>query len=44
MLACGNVRNRSEILHRLKVLPESPIADDAKVLYLASAHHLYGRE
>lgn len=39
-LACGNLHNRSEILHRLKALPEGPLADHPKVLHLVNAHRL----
>ena len=43
VLACGNQHNRSEILHRLKALPEGPLADHPKVLHLVNAHRLYGQ-
>ena len=43
-VALGNVRYRSEILHRLKVLPEGPIADHGEGLYLVTAHCQHGQE
>lgn len=41
-LACGNLKNRSEILALLHALPESPRADDEEVLYFIDRHSLAG--
>jgi len=42
-LACGNLRNRDEILHLLEALPGTPVADRFEVLHLINAHRLYGQ-
>ena len=41
-LACGNLRNRREILRLLAALPAVPQADGSEVLHLVESHHLYG--
>lgn len=42
-LACGNLRNRKEILALLTALPEAYIADHTEVLHLMESARLYGR-
>lgn len=42
-LACGNLHNRSEILHLLEALPGARLADHAEVLHLINSHRLYGQ-
>lgn len=42
-LACGNLRNRSEILALLSALPRVATATDEEVLFLAEEHQLMGR-
>jgi len=42
-LACGNLRNRSELLALLSALPAAPKADDAEVLAFIERHRLMGR-
>lgn len=42
-LACGNMRNRGEILALLGCLPAAPQADQDEVLYLIERHRLMGR-
>ena len=42
-LACGNLRNRSEVLGLLKDLPQAPVATDAEVLLFIERHELMGR-
>ena len=41
-LACGNLKNRDEILTLLKTLPEAHVAEHSEVLHLVNAHRLYG--
>ena len=41
-LACGNIKNRSEILALLQVLPEVPTIDLAEYLYFIEQNHLSG--
>ncbi|MCG7899011.1 MAG: type II toxin-antitoxin system VapC family toxin [Candidatus Thiodiazotropha weberae] len=41
-LACGNLRNRDEILRLLNDLPQSPIATPAEALHFIESHHLMG--
>jgi predicted nucleic acid-binding protein len=41
-LACGTVKNRSEILALLQALPKAQIADDHEVLHLLETQKLYG--
>jgi hypothetical protein len=42
-LACGNLRNRVEILENLGQLPSAVAADQGEVLELIEARHLCGR-
>jgi hypothetical protein len=42
-LACGNLRNRVEILGLLAALPETHIAEHEEALHLVKHHHLHGR-
>lgn len=42
-LACGNLRNRGEILELLGHLPAAPQADQDEMLYLIERHQLMGR-
>ena len=42
-LACGNLRNRDELLQDLKGLPTIPSASHAEVLYLIEERRLMGR-
>ena len=41
-LACGNLRNRDEILKLLNDLPESPVATSEEVLSFIESHQLMG--
>jgi len=41
-LACGMLKNRSEILALLQSLPKAQIADDHEVLHLLETQKLYG--
>ena len=42
-LACGRMRNRSEILGLLAALPGAVVADHAEVLAFVETHRLFGR-
>ncbi len=42
-LACGNLKNRKEILTLLVALPGSRVAEHSEVLHLLNSQHLYGR-
>ena len=42
-LACGNLRNRTEVLRLLQDLPQLPVANDAEVLFFIERHRLMGR-
>ena len=42
-LACGNLRNRSQVLDLLQGLPEATLASDAEVLLLIDRDRLMGR-
>lgn len=42
-LACGDIRNRHEVLHHLITLPSSVIATDDEVLHFIENHHLMGK-
>lgn len=42
-LACGNLRNREEILSLLQALPSVPKAADDEVLLFIEGHQLMGR-
>lgn len=41
-LACGNLKNRAEILQLLALLPEARVADHAEVLSLVERRRLHG--
>jgi predicted nucleic acid-binding protein len=42
-LACGNLRNRSQVLELLQGLPAATVASDAEVLLLIERDRLMGR-
>ncbi|MGI8518074.1 MAG: type II toxin-antitoxin system VapC family toxin [Acidimicrobiia bacterium] len=42
-LACGNLRNREELLSLLQSLPPAPVADHDEALYLIDSEELHGR-
>jgi predicted nucleic acid-binding protein len=42
-LACGNLRQRDQILADLQRLPRVPVADSAETLYLIESKRLWGR-
>ena len=42
-LACGNLRNRAEILNLLADLPDAGRVPDEEVLIFIERHHLHGR-
>ena len=42
-LACGNLKNRTEILELLRALPEVPRADDDEILFFIDRYALAGR-
>jgi predicted nucleic acid-binding protein len=42
-LACGNLRNREEILNMLKSLPQVLTATEAEVLFFMEQHKLMGQ-
>ena len=42
-LACGNLRNRDEVLGLLGGLPRAPVATDQEVLAFIEHHRLMGR-
>jgi predicted nucleic acid-binding protein len=42
-LACGNLKNRYEVLEYLANLPRAPMATHAEVLHLIEGHRLMGR-
>jgi len=42
-LACGNLKNRQEILTLLRVLPQAQAAEDEEVVHLLETEKLYGR-
>jgi len=41
-LACGNIRNRSEILSLLETLPSTPTVDMTEYLFFVEQNHLFG--
>ena len=41
-LACGQLRNRAEILALLRALPHAPVAEHDEVLAFVDLHHLAG--
>ena len=42
-LACGNLKNRREVLALLHALPTSPKVDDDEILFFVERHRLMGR-
>ncbi len=42
-LACGNLRNRKEILVMLRALPLAEVAGDEEVLHLLESERMYGQ-
>lgn len=42
-LACGNLRNRTEVLALVKDLPQAALATDEEVLFFIERHALMGR-
>ena len=42
-LACGNIKNRSEILSLLNTLPKADILDDEEVLMFIEKNNLMGK-
>jgi predicted nucleic acid-binding protein len=42
-LACGNLRQRAEVLMLLKDLPQATVARDEEVLFFIERHELMGR-
>ena len=42
-LACGNIRNRTELLKLLSALPQLPKAQDVEVIEFISRHRLMGK-
>ena len=42
-LACGNLRNRTEVLALFKDLPRAAVATDEEVLFFIERHALMGR-
>ncbi len=42
-LACGNLRNRGEILRLLAALPRVPAADHEEVMHFLASRRLYSR-
>jgi len=43
-LACGNIKNRAEILSLLQALPTADVAQHDEVLRFIESHRLMGRE
>ncbi len=42
-LACGNLRNRAELISDLNALPQAPRASDTEVMHLIDVRRLWGR-
>jgi predicted nucleic acid-binding protein len=42
-LACGNLRNRKEIIALLHALPDAAKVEDDELLWFIERHHLMGR-
>ncbi len=42
-LACGKLKNRTEVLSLLQDLPAAPVATDEEVLFFIERHGLMGR-
>ena len=41
-LACGNLKNRAEILGLLNELPKAVVAENSEVMHFIERNHLYG--
>jgi len=42
-LACGNIKNRQEIISLLQALPQIPLVDFAEFLYFIEQNQLHGK-
>jgi predicted nucleic acid-binding protein len=42
-LACGNIRDRAEVLRLLQRLPQAPVASQDEVLFFIESNELMGR-
>ena len=42
-IACGNLKNRAEIMHLLEALPRAPVATDDEALVFIEERKLMGR-
>jgi len=42
-LACGNLRDRTEVLKLLKGLPQAPVASQEEVLFFVESNELMGQ-
>ena len=42
-LACGNLRNRTEVLKLLRGLPQAPVASQEEVLFFIESNELMGQ-
>jgi predicted nucleic acid-binding protein len=42
-LACGNLKNRKELLGHLQTLPAVNVAEQDEVLHFVAAEHLFGK-
>jgi hypothetical protein len=42
-LACGNIKNRDEILSMLAALQGAPVADHEEIIHFISRHKLHGK-
>jgi len=42
-LACGNIKNRQEILSLLKALPALPRAEDEEIIFFIETHNIFGK-
>jgi len=42
-IACGNLKNRVEIIPLLLALPQARKADDEEILFFIEHHHMSGR-
>lgn len=42
-LACGNLKNRGEVLSLLRELPLATVARNDEVLHLVESHRLFGK-
>ena len=41
-IACGNIRDRREILSYLKMLPKAEVAQEEEILQFVESRHLFG--